>query len=273
MLACGLALALAATGCDSAGNQAGPGHRGQDLALSSQQEAQLGKEAYAELLQKERAHVVRTGPLVDRIRTVGHNIEKAVAIEPLRREINLNVQGYSFAWEYTVLDSPQVNAFCLPGGYIAVYTGLLRFVRSDDELATVMGHEIAHALAHHASERIARQQKTERAMAALGGQNRPEMLKLLGIGEAVRELSYDRQQESEADHIGLFLMTFASYDPDQAVRFWERMKEQSDQHGRTPEILSDHPSDARRVAQIQQWSVRAKAALQAYQQGHIAQPR
>jgi predicted Zn-dependent protease len=280
-LACGLALALASSGCEMGGNQAGPGRRSQTLGLTPQQEAQLGKQAFDEVLKKEGGHVLRTGPQVDRIRRVGQNIERAVKLEPLMREINLNEKGYSFAWEYVVLDHPNVvNAFCLPGGYVAVYTGLLNFVQSDDELATVMGHEIAHALAHHASERIARQQKTERALEVLahgvGGlseQQKKELFGLLSAGASFGQLAYDRQQESEADHIGLFLMTFAGYDPDQAVAFWERMKRLSDEQGHPPEVLSDHPSDARRIAQLRQWAVSAKAALHAYRQGRIAPQR
>jgi predicted Zn-dependent protease len=265
------------SGCDM-GNHAGPGGRAQNLGLTPQQEAQLGEKAYREVLGKE--HPIGPGPQLDRVRRVGQNIQKAAAIEPLQREINLHVKGYSFAWEYAVLRSDQVNAFCLPGGYIAVYTGLLDFVRSDDELATVMGHEIAHALAHHASERIAREQKVERALSvldhglgSLGESERKQLIGLLSAGASVGGLAYDRQQESEADHIGLFLMTFAGYDPDKAVGFWEHMRQLSEKRGRPPEVLSDHPSDAHRIEKMRQWTAAAKAALQAYRAGNIARPK
>ena len=139
-----------------------------------------------------------------------------------------------------------------------------------------MAHEIAHALAHHSSERIARQQKYQMAMeginGAMGGMDparRRQLIGLLSAGAGVNSLSYDRQQEAEADHIGLFLMTFAGYDPDQALRFWESMQRASAGH-RPPEILSDHPSDAHRIANIRRWSVSAKAALEAWKQGRIA---
>ncbi len=163
------------------------------------------------------------------------------------------MNDYRFEWEFHVLQENQVNAFCLPGGKVAVYTGLLRVVQNDDQLAAVLGHEVAHALAHHASERLARQQRE-------GG----------GVLAALREKAYDRQQESEADHIGLFLTTFAGYQPQQAVVFWQRMKQLSDQHGKIPEILSDHPSDEKRIQQLEAWVPKAAAAKKAYDEGRIA---
>ena len=119
------------------------------------------------------------------------------------REINLHVTDYQFEWEYTVIQSDQINAFCLPGGKICVFTGLLRIVENDDQLAAVLAHEVSHALAHHQSERIARERM---------------------VGSGILALHYDREQESEADHIGVFLMTFAGYNPRQAVVFWRKME-------------------------------------------------
>jgi predicted Zn-dependent protease len=269
--ACALALTLAVAGCEQPGGGEGPGRRPQELALKPEQEKQLGEQAYREVLSKE--HPIRSGPEYERVRTVGGRIAQAAAIEPLQREINLRVKGYSFDWEYCVLPKDQVNAFCLPGGKIAVYRGLFRVTGGDDaQLATVMSHEISHALAHHASERIARQQKTEQAIRAIGGTIGDEQLiGLLSAGASAYGLKYDRQQESEADHIGLFLMTFAGYDPEAAVRFWQQMMEKS-RGGHVPEVLSDHPSDAHRLAQIRGWVNSARAAKQAYDQGRIAPP-
>ena len=130
-----------------------------------------------------------------------------------------------------------------------MFTGLLRLVRNDDQLAAVIAHEVAHAVAHHASERIARAQSMDRGFL---------------------ELSFDREQESEADHIGVFLMTFAGYDPQQAVAFWNQMAAVRGGQLQIPEILSDHPSDRRRIAQLQSWVPMAKAADAAYVQGRIA---
>jgi predicted Zn-dependent protease len=269
-----LVSSLAFAGC-GAPNQEGPGHRPQTLALTPEQEIALGKQAYQEILGK--ADVVRGGPEVERVRRVGERIARAAEIEPLQREINLRLEGYHFEWEFNVLRDKRVNAFCLPGGKVAVFTGLLDIVQNDDQLATVMSHEIAHALAHHASERIAREQKVERAAEAATGvlgrmdpQARKELIGLLSAGAQVGSLPFDRRQESEADHIGIFLMTFAGYDPHQAIVFWERMEEVSRGRGHVPEILSDHPSDARRIAQIKEWVPQALAAKKAYEEGNIA---
>ncbi len=272
-----LLLAGSGVGCSAGGNDAGPGHRSQTLALSPQQELSLGTQAYKEILGK--AHVERGGPDVERVRRIGRRIEKAAAIEPLQREINLRLKGFTYEWEYNVLQDKQVNAFCLPGGKVAVFSGLLPVAENDDQLAVVMGHEIAHALAHHSSERLVRQQMFQRAaeaaataggMAGMDEHGRKQLIGLLSAGAQVGGLSYDRQQESEADHIGLFLMAFAGYDPEQAVPFWERMAKASAQHGKPPEILSDHPSDAKRIAQLKQWVPRVKGAKKAYDEGRVA---
>jgi predicted Zn-dependent protease len=252
----GLASTLFVSGCSpppsgsGSGTGAGPGRRAQELALTPEQERALGAKAYREILSKSR--VVSTGDGVARVKRVGMKIAKAAEIEPLQREINLRVRGFRFDWEFNVVQDKQINAFCLPGGKVVVFTGLLPVAGNDAQLATVMAHEIAHALAHHSSERIARQQKD-------GG----------GLLDAFVGKSHDRQQESEADHIGLFLMTFAGYDPEQAVIFWERMHQATSGGSRPPEILSDHPSDAKRIASMGSWIAPAKGAKRAYDEERI----
>jgi len=119
---------------------------------------------------------------------------------------------------------------------------------TDDQLATVLSHEMAHALAHHGSERVARERSA---------------------GGVLGKLKYDRFQESEADKIGVFLMPFAGYDPDEAVRFWTRMARLG-RGGEPPEILSDHPSHETRIKQLAAWAPRAKAAKKAYDEGRVA---
>jgi len=233
-------------GCSVRQEGEGPGHRQQPLAISPQQELEIGRAAYKEILAK--AQVVSAGPQVERVRRVGERIAAVIAIEPLMREINLHIVPNEFEWEYSVLKNDQINAFCLPGGKICVFTGLLDVVRNDDQLAAVLSHEISHALAHHVSERIARERT---------------------VGHGLLSLSYDRQQESEADHIGIFLMTFAGYDPDQALAFWREM-EAAGGGAAIPAILSDHPSDAQRLAQLQGWIPLAKAAKRAYDEHRIA---
>lgn len=241
-----LAFSVSVTGCDTGPRGEGPGHRDQPLALSPHQELQIGREAYQEIL--KQMHVVQRGPDVERVRRVSDKIAEAAENEPLQREINLRLSDYTFEWEYSVVKSDQVNAFCLPGGKIVVFTGLLRIVQNDDQLAAVVAHEVAHALAHHSSERIAR----ERA-----------------VGRGLRALSFNRSQETEADHIGIFLMTFAGYDPQEAVSLWREMQNAGRDQIHLPELLSDHPNDARRMEQLQAWVVPALGAKKAFDEGRV----
>jgi metalloendopeptidase OMA1, mitochondrial len=236
---------------------------------------ELGREAYREILAKSDV-LPSDDPAVERVRRIGGRIVAATRIRPLLREINLREDGDRFEWEFNVIDSGRVNAFCLPAGKVAVFTGLLRFVR-DDELATVLGHEMAHALAHHASERLALNPADVAALQASGGRlgdldesRRQSLIGLLDAGAALKSLSYGRFQETEADHIGVFLMTFAGYDPEAALGFWERMREVSSRSLRLPEILSDHPTDARRLAQLRVWVPLAEGGKGAFDRGQIA---
>src|SRR5262249_26427099 len=225
--------------------------------------------------QKEDTLLPSSDPRVKRVRAVGERIKKAAMIRPLEKEINYDVSNYQYDWNFNVIKSDQVNAFCLPACEVVVFTGLLKVASTDDELATVMGHEVAHALAHHASERLAREHMYGRAIevvngTALGKFNeavRKRLLGVLGAGSRVYSLAYDREQESEADHIGIFLMTFARYNPDQAVAFWKKMEALSEHRPHPPAILSSHPSDAQRIRYIEKWIPYAKRALQAYDSG------
>jgi predicted Zn-dependent protease len=219
------------------------------LALTPDQELELGRQAYQEVLRQARGHILPADRQeVKRVRHICARIVRAAGIKPLLKEINLHVAGYRFEWEANVIRSEQINAFALPGGKIAVFTGILAVVRNEDQLATVLAHEIAHVLAHHASERVAREQS--------------------GVPGLLRR-QYDREQETEADRIGLFLMTFADYDPEEAVVFWQHMMRLSESRGRLPEFLSDHPSDVRRIHDLQATVPHARAAKQAYDQGRV----
>lgn len=232
----------------------GPGHREQPLALSPRQEYGVGMRAYHEVMDQYRGRILpASDPAVQRVRTITMRIARASEIEPLQREINLRVHGYRFDWEANVIRSNKINAFCLPAGKVFVFTGILPIAANDDQLATVLSHEIAHALAHHSSERIAREQ-------ASGG----------GILATLGNLRFSREQESEADHIGLFLMTFAGYDPHQAVLFWERMAQRMAHEEQPPEWMSDHPSDEHRIAMMKKWVPQAIAGKRAYDEGRIA---
>ncbi|CEF49312.1 unnamed protein product [uncultured bacterium] len=154
----------------------GPGGRDQPLAMSPRQELDVGRRAYKQVMDEFGNRVLSpSNSQVLRVRHIADRIAKAAEIKPLQREINLRLRGYRFEWEANVLQDERVNAFCLPAGKIFVFTGLFSMTKGDDELATVMAHEVAHALAHHASERLARDQS--------------------GAG-VLRSLKYNRDQES-----------------------------------------------------------------------------
>lgn len=248
-----VAMLCATLGCefnpgdDRAGS--GPGRREQPLALSASEELSVGRRAYREVLRDYEGRVVPDNhPDAARVRRITQRLARAAEIEPLQREMNLRVRGYVFEWEVAVVQERQVNAFCLPAGKIVVFTGLIPVAATDAQLATVLSHEMAHALAHHASERVAREQS--------------------GAG-ILKGLRYDRFQESEADHIGVFLMAFADYDPGEAGQFWLRMRRMTGDSG-MPEILSDHPSHESRIRDLQRWAPKARAAKQALDEGRVA---
>ncbi len=251
-----LAAALLSAGCGMPGPQGGgegPGHRRQVLGLSPRQELEVGRRAYDEILQKYRGRILPgDSDQVVRVRRICNRLIRAAENRLLQREINLNLDRYRFEWEVNVVRDRQANAFCLPGGKIVVFTGILPIAENDAQLATVLSHEIAHALAHHASERIAREQRQGR-----------------GIFATLGDLRFNREQELEADHIGVFLMPFAGYNPREAVRFWERMREATGAGRQVPEFLSDHPSDSVRIQKMRQWAEDAIRAKEAYDAGRV----
>lgn len=232
----------------------GPGEREQPLALNPRQELEIGRRAHQEVMAEYRDHLQPPGsPEVRRARRVMDRLVKAAQIEPLQREINLRIRGYRFEWEVNVIRDRQVNAFCLPAGKMFLLSGILKVIGdSDDFLATVIAHEMAHALAHHASERIARDRSG---------------------GSVLRKLHYERAQEAEADHVGVFLMAFADFDPDQAAAFWEVMRKASGGTRQLPEWLSDHPSHESRALKLREWARHARAGKQAYDRGDVAPGR
>ena len=199
-----------------------------------------------------------------RVETVGMKIKAAAEKLLKSRGTDGQLQGY--AWEYKLVDSKEVNAWCMPGGKIVVYSGILPITQDEAGLATVMGHEVAHALANHGQQRMSAglaQQLGAAGVAAATGNKSAEtqalVMQAYGVGTTVGGmLPFSRSHESEADEIGLTLMAIAGYDPEKAVAFWERMSSKSG--GSAPaEILSTHPSDATRIANIKKLIPKAKA--------------
>jgi predicted Zn-dependent protease len=226
-------------------------HRVQHVALTDQQQIQLGSQDYAQTLRENRARIVSTGPQYAVVQRVAKRIEAVAARDKP-----------DFVWKVTLIRKNVANAYCLPGGKIVVYTGILPLTQTDAGLATVLGHEVSHATAEHGAEKIERVHLTKIAAAIVAGgvaftaQQYVRVMALLGAGAT---LKFSRAQESEADHIGLVYMARAGYDPRQAVLFWKRMLRAS-KGQEPPEFLSDHPSDAHRVERIEGWLPEAERA-------------
>jgi metalloendopeptidase OMA1, mitochondrial len=223
--------------------------RPQVIALSQSQEVQMGLQAYSEVLQKSQ---VSTDPALN------------AQVERVGRRIATATERTDYQWEFKVIEDKQANAFCLPGGKVAVYTGILPITRDDAGLAAVLGHEAAHATARHGAERVTQvlgaQLVLTAAQIGLGafGSQDPrraqQMVALLGAPVAqVGLLAWGRTQESEADRLGLIYMAKAGYDPHAARDLWVRMAEASRGRQRPPEFLSTHPSEATRIRQIEGW--------------------
>jgi len=174
------------------------------------------------------------------------------------------LNGYQ--WEYKLIENKEVNAWCMPGGKIVVYTGILPVTKDDAGLATVMGHEVSHALANHGAQRMSASQLQQLGAAGVAvatGSKSAEQQQMwqqyYGIGSQVGVmLPFSRSHESEADKIGLTLMAIAGYNPELAVAFWERMAA-SDSGNKPPEFLSTHPADATRIANLRRLIPEAKA--------------
>ncbi len=242
------------------GWQAGPFGRHQIVALNPQQESQLGAQAFQQVLQE--SDVVSDGPIVAIVRRIGSHLANASNKKDFLDR--LQIQPQRFQWEYRVVRSRQVNAFCLPGGKVVVYTGILPVAETEDGLATVLGHEIGHALAHHGAERMAQQQLVQLGQIAvaqsigdLDPQQQREVMALLGAGSQFGVLlPFSRKHESEADHIGLLLMATAGYDPREAIHFWQRMERM--EGGSRMEFTSTHPSHEHRVRDLKRWLAEAE---------------
>ncbi len=218
--------------------------RTQFVALSAADERQLGAAAYDEQLKD--AKLITTGAEYERVQRVGARIAEAS-----KRRYGAAVAD--FDWRFALIDTPEVNAWMLPGGKSAVNTGLLRVATSDDELAVVMGHEAAHAIARHGAERISRGMAVQVAVGVVlaTGEVDPRLVGATAAAYGVLgETAFSRREESEADHIGLLIAADAGYDPRAAVGFWRKMSAQGG--GGPPEFLSTHPSGDTRAKRLEQ---------------------
>lgn len=227
------------------------------VAMSVEQEQALGFQSYKEVL--SQSQVVQSGPEHDLVLRVASKLAPATG-----------EAAKSFDWEVSVVQSPQINAFCLPGGKIVVFTGILPYTQNEAGLAAVMGHEMAHAVARHGSQRLLRSSLAQTFMMGAAAsvslsdmdyRQRQMAMAALGAGATFGViLPFSREHESEADRMGLLYMARAGYDPHEAITFWQRMSQAGG--AQPPEFASTHPSHASRVRELEEF---LPTAMQEYE--------
>lgn len=254
-----IALVLCMTGCATVPLTG----RRQVMLVSDQEVLTSSLKQYNEYIQQSKLSTSYRDRL--RVERVGKRI--ADATMQYLRQNGMVAELKNFAWEFKLVQSDQINAFCMPGGKIVVYEGLLKLAKTDDALAVVVGHEVAHALAKHSNERMSQQMLLQYGSGFLNlalaqktkaFQQKAGMVFGLGAQYGVM-LPFSRTHEYEADKIGLILMAMAGYNPEAAVGFWQLMSQQGGQ--KPPEFMSTHPSDANRVAKIRAYLPEAKKAF------------
>lgn len=242
LLACGTTRTVPVTG------------RKQTLLVSDEQVLSLSNKEYTSYMKS--AKVSSDAANTAMVKRVGQKL--ATAVENYLRSNGLSSEVSQFSWEFNLVKDNSANAFCMPGGKIVVYEGLLPYTQNEASLAIVLGHEIAHAVAKHSAEQMSKQIKQQYGTQILGG-----VLSAVGIssgtqsvvqtitqyGLKFRTLKYSRDNETEADKMGLIFAAMAGYDPQVAVAFWQRMSQGSNSN--SSDLFSDHPSDAKRIAAIQ----------------------
>ena len=224
-------------------------NRSQMIFMSQEEELALGEKSYEEAL--STAKVITGTKDANRVKAIGERIAKVA-------------NRSDFTWEFNLVEDKALNAFCLPGGKVVVYTGILTAARNDDQLATVISHEIAHALARHGAERMSSAtvqqgiQTLGNVVLAVGAPSYQNVFnQAYGIGSQVGVmLPYGRMQESEADEIGIYLMHKAGYNMQEALKFWENMSEGKTD---TNEFLSTHPSSSTRIEDIKKVIVKVQS--------------
>ncbi len=230
--------------------------RSQLNMIPSSEMLSMSFQQYDQFLKENKLSTNQTE--VNLVKNTGVKIQHAV--ERYMKENNLSDRLNGYKWEFNLVEDDQVNAWCMPGGKVVVYTGILPVTKDEAGLAVVMGHEIAHAIAEHGNERMSQQLLQQVgavglmvAMKEEPAQTQALWLSVYGVGTTVGiMLPYSRTQESEADHLGLIFMAMAGYDPHAAPEFWKRMAA-SKQGGQPPEFLSTHPSDQTRINDITSW--------------------
>ena len=222
------------------------------VGLSTQQETALGLQSYQQVL--SQAQAITSGPDYEMVRRVSTKLAAATG-----------AAGHDFDWQESLIQDKQANAFCLPGGKIVVYTGILPVAENEAGLATVLGHEMAHATSRHGAQRVLQQNLAQTAMTGIAVSlsdmdynKQRAVMGALGAGAQFGVLMpFGREHESEADHIGLIYMARAGYDPHEAISFWRRMEENGGGQ-QPPEFLSTHPSHGHRIQQLEAWMPEAE---------------
>ena len=229
--------------------------RKQNILVSDEQVLSLSNQQYQEYMKTAKASTNATNTAM--VKRVGQNIANAVVSYLQQNGLAAEVSNYK--WEFNLVQDKSVNAFCMPGGKIVVYEGLLPVTQDESSLAIVVGHEVAHAVAKHSAERLSNELRKQYGSQILGavlqGAGASTNLQsisstVFGIGTTLGGAAYSRSQESEADRLGLIFAAMAGYDPNVAVNFWQRMASAT---GNNYSILSDHPSDQSRIKNIQGW--------------------
>lgn len=230
--------------------------RKQNLMVGDAEILSLSQQEYAKYMQTVRISTNATQTAM--VKRVGQRL--AAAVENYFRQNNMASEIGNYSWEFNLVQDKNVNAFCMPGGKIVVFEGLLPVTQDESSLAIVLGHEIAHAVARHSAEQMSKKMKQQYGTQVLG-----QIAQVVGVSSSVidigtmvaqtgfqfKNLSYSRDHEHEADHMGLIFAAMAGYNPEVAVSFWQRMAAQSG--GNTIQLMSSHPSDASRIASIRKW--------------------
>lgn len=230
--------------------------RKQHILVSDEEVLSLSNQEYTNYMKS--AKLSANAANTEMVKRVGRRL--ATAVEQYLTEHGQSAELKNYSWEFNLVQDNSANAFCMPGGKIVVYEGLLPVTQNESALAVVLGHEIAHAVAKHSAEQISKQKRQQYGSQILGAVltgagvssgTSTIAQSVFGLGSKFSSLHYSRQNESEADYMGLVFAAMAGYDPSVAVSFWQRMA--SGSTNKTPAFLSDHPSDAKRIADIQKW--------------------